>query len=131
MNIFELLQNHRKWCCSNNCEVYHQFMSRGSEVPLSVILSVLLRFLLINFTLSVLFGILIKLCYRYFVKDYNVVGKFEDKKIVYSLKQIFSDTFLDSDDEEEDLVSPFLDHSDFYKNLNNSSQYLRRDSFMQ
>lgn len=47
--------------------------------------------------------------------------------------------FINSDEEKEAYSSveddyntdTFLDHLTFYKNLNNSSQYLRRDSFSQ
>lgn len=36
----------------------------------------------------------------------------------------------DTDSESRDILT-YLDHKTFYKNLNNSSQYLRRDSFSQ
>lgn len=42
-----------------------------------------------------------------------------------------SDPFHDSDNESQDKLNNFLDPINFYKNLNSSSQYLRRDSFTQ
>lgn len=42
-----------------------------------------------------------------------------------------SDPFHDSDNESQDNLNDFLDPISFYKNLNSSSQYLRRDSFTQ
>lgn len=41
------------------------------------------------------------------------------------------DETFEDDDEEDDENVPFLDHTTFYKNLNSSSQYLRRDSYSQ
>lgn len=111
-------------------------MSEGGNIDIGVIFRVFIRFGLIYIGLSLFFLVIVRLCYQLFVKNYTVVDKYQDKKLEHPLKhgdRLISDTFVDSDEEEEasDFVSSFLDHSVFYKNLNNSSQYLRRDSFIQ
>ncbi|CAH2350853.1 hypothetical protein CLIB1423_02S06634 [[Candida] railenensis] len=43
----------------------------------------------------------------------------------------YEETVDDEDDEDDDGSGTFLDPTTFYKNLNSSSQYLRRDSYSQ
>jgi hypothetical protein len=107
------------------------------SINIGVFLQLISRSFLALAFISLLHFALVLFVKRAFVDKYSYldVNNSElDKKPQIDKRHLLSpeDSVVDSDfdSESEDIVTPFLDH-DFYRNLNNSSQYLRRDSFSQ
>mgnify|MGYP007115598036 CR=1 FL=1 len=107
------------------------------SINIVVFLQLISRSFLALAFISLLYFALVLFVKRAFVDNYSYldVNHCEvDTKPQIEKRHLLSpeDSVIDSDfeSESEDIITPFLDHN-FYKNLNNSSQYLRRDSFSQ
>ncbi|KGU27391.1 hypothetical protein MG7_03005 [Candida albicans P34048] len=83
--------------------------------------SILLRLFLVLFLLLVTYAVIIYLIETLFINRYPFVNINTDKVEA-------SDLFL-SVSSARNQTTKLLNRETFYKNLNNSSQYLRRDSY--
>ena len=99
--------------------------SKYSESPVAI--QILNRLLLAFIGVSIVF-VVIYYTVKRFITDKYLVFEEVSSDSTTPRSNLFSKSNPHSG---KDTLSPLRAHRDFYQNLNNSSQYLRRDSFSQ
>lgn len=134
----------------SGCRLCHPYMcNKLSGVVLLIYLKLVWRFSVCFVALSLVFLAVVYLTSTIFVNSYSLIEVNSESESSENTTQVFEksaspfpevrsrghsrQTSVEESDYESDchISSSFLDHKQFYQNLNNSSQYLRRDSFSQ